>query len=62
MGRRNPALGFLDYVHRQGAGMVDIDDAILVHDDRHAGQGSRWARSQAGPAGAHGDEQRERGR
>ena len=24
----NPALGFLDYVHRQGAGMVDIDDAI----------------------------------
>lgn len=25
----NPALGFLDNVHRQGAGMVDIDDAIL---------------------------------
>jgi subtilisin family serine protease len=24
----NPALGFLDNVHRQGAGMVDIDDAI----------------------------------
>ena len=24
-----PALGFLDYVFRQGAGMVDIDDAIL---------------------------------
>ena len=23
-----PALGFLDNVHRQGAGMVDIDDAI----------------------------------
>jgi hypothetical protein len=23
-----PALGFLDFVHRQGAGMVDIDDAI----------------------------------
>jgi subtilisin family serine protease len=26
----NPALGFLDNVHRQGAGMVDIDDAILA--------------------------------
>jgi minor extracellular serine protease Vpr len=25
----NPALGLLDNVHRQGAGMVDIDDAIL---------------------------------
>ena len=25
----SPTLGFLDYVHRQGAGMVDIDDAIL---------------------------------
>lgn len=25
----NPGLGFLDFVHRQGAGMVDIDDAIL---------------------------------
>ncbi len=25
----NPGLGFLDNVHRQGAGMVDIDDAIL---------------------------------
>jgi len=25
----NPGLGFLDAVHRQGAGMVDIDDAIL---------------------------------
>ena len=24
----NPGLGLLDYVHRQGAGMVDIDDAI----------------------------------
>ena len=23
-----PTLGFLDFVHRQGAGMVDIDDAI----------------------------------
>ncbi len=26
----NPALGFLDNVHRQGAGMLDIDDAILA--------------------------------
>jgi minor extracellular serine protease Vpr len=26
----NPALGFLDNVNRQGAGMVDIDDAILA--------------------------------
>ena len=26
----NPALGFLDYVHRQGAGIVDIDDAITA--------------------------------
>jgi minor extracellular serine protease Vpr len=25
----NPGLGFLDIVHRQGAGMVDIDDAIV---------------------------------
>ncbi|NJN45128.1 MAG: S8 family serine peptidase, partial [Anaerolineae bacterium] len=26
----NPGLGFLDLVHRQGAGMLDIDDAILA--------------------------------
>lgn len=26
----NPGLGFLDHVHRQGAGMLDIDDAILA--------------------------------
>lgn len=26
----NPALGFLDNVHRQGAGMVDVDDSILA--------------------------------
>jgi minor extracellular serine protease Vpr len=26
----NPGLGFLDMVHRQGAGMLDIDDAILA--------------------------------
>ena len=26
----NPGLGFLDHVHRQGAGLIDIDDAILA--------------------------------
>ena len=26
----NPGLGFLDNVHRQGAGMVDVDDAITA--------------------------------
>ena len=26
----NPGLGFLDYAHRQGAGLLDIDDAILA--------------------------------
>jgi minor extracellular serine protease Vpr len=26
----NPSLGFLDVVHRQGAGMLEIDDAILA--------------------------------
>jgi subtilisin family serine protease len=26
----NPGLGFLDNVHRQGAGMLDIDDAIMA--------------------------------
>jgi len=26
----NPGLGFLDQVHRQGAGMIDIDDSILA--------------------------------
>ena len=26
----NPGLGLLDFVHRQGAGMVDIDDAVLA--------------------------------
>ena len=27
----NPALGFLDNVHRQGAGMLRIDDAVTAH-------------------------------
>jgi minor extracellular serine protease Vpr len=26
----NPGLGFLEFVHRQGAGLIDIDDAILA--------------------------------
>jgi subtilisin family serine protease len=26
----NPGLGFLDFAHRQGAGMLDIEDAILA--------------------------------
>ena len=26
----NPGIGFLDSVHRQGAGMLDIDDTILA--------------------------------
>ena len=26
----NPATGFLDHVHRQGAGMVDVDDSITA--------------------------------
>jgi len=26
----NPGLGFLDYVHRQGAGMIQIDNAVLA--------------------------------
>ena len=26
----NPGLGYLDFVHRQGAGLVDVDDAILA--------------------------------
>src|SRR6185503_862297 len=27
----NPGLGFLDNVHRQGAGMLRIDDAVTAH-------------------------------
>jgi minor extracellular serine protease Vpr len=34
----NPGLGFLDNVHRQGAGMLDIDDAILSDDPDRARQ------------------------
>ncbi|HXW09881.1 MAG TPA: S8 family serine peptidase, partial [Steroidobacteraceae bacterium] len=45
----NPALGFLDNVHRQGAGMVDIDDAILAT-TRIEPAKLALGESQAGPA------------
>ena len=44
----NPALGFLDNVHRQGAGMVDIDDAILATTQVTPGKLS-LGESQTGP-------------
>ena len=45
----NPGLGFFDYVHRQGAGMLDIDDAILSTTTILPGKLS-LGESQAGPA------------
>ena len=45
----NPALGLLDNVHRQGAGMVDIDDAINATTSIVPGKLS-LGESQAGPA------------
>jgi subtilisin family serine protease len=45
----NPALGFLDNVHRQGAGMVDIDDAILATSLVTPGK-LALGESEAGPA------------
>lgn len=45
----NPALGLLDNVHRQGAGMVDIDDAILATTLIQPGKLS-LGESEAGPA------------
>jgi len=44
----NPALGFLDNVHRQGAGMLDIDDAILATTKITPGK-LALGESQAGP-------------
>jgi minor extracellular serine protease Vpr len=44
----NPGLGFLDNVHRQGAGMVDIDDAILATSQVTPGKLS-LGESEAGP-------------
>jgi minor extracellular serine protease Vpr len=45
----NPSLGFLDNVHRQGAGMVDIDDAILAEVQVSPGK-LALGESQGGPA------------
>jgi minor extracellular serine protease Vpr len=45
----NPGLGFLDNVHRQGAGMLDIDDAILATTKITPGKLS-LGESDAGPA------------
>ncbi len=45
----NPSLGFLDNVHRQGAGMLDIDDAILATTQIHPGK-LALGESEAGPA------------
>lgn len=45
----NPGLGFLDNVHRQGAGMLDIDDAILTTTRIELGKLS-LGESEAGPA------------
>ena len=45
----NPGLGFLDNVHRQGAGMLDIDDAILATTRIEPGA-LALGESQAGPA------------
>lgn len=44
-----PGLGFLDYVHRQGAGMLDIDDAILATTKIEPGKLS-LGESEPGPA------------
>jgi len=45
----NPGIGFLDSVHRQGAGMLDIDDAILATTVIAPGKIS-LGESEAGPA------------
>jgi hypothetical protein len=43
-----PGYGFLDHVHRQGAGMVDIDDAILATTKVEPGK-IALGESEAGP-------------
>ena len=45
----NPGLGFLDNVHRQGAGMLQIDDAIRRTTRVEPGKLS-LGESEAGPA------------
>ena len=54
MVRGNPTLGFLDIVHRQGAGMLEIDDAVeadaivspssLALREIESGSATRWLR------------------
>ena len=62
----NPALGFLDNVHRQGAGMLRIDDAVradaivrpssLALGEIESGSVTRWLRiSRPESHGDHGD-------
>ena len=57
---RQPGLGFLDNVHRQGAGMVDIDDAILATTSSSSGEAVA-RRKRGGPVGAdaQGEERRD---
>jgi hypothetical protein len=45
----NPALGFADNVHRQGAGLLDVDDAILATVRIEPGK-LALGESEAGPA------------
>lgn len=45
----NPGIGFLDSVHRQGAGMLDVDDAILATTVIEPGKIS-LGESEGGPA------------
>ena len=45
----NPGLGFLDNVHRQGAGMLDIDDSVLAAVRVEPGK-LALGESEAGPA------------
>jgi minor extracellular serine protease Vpr len=45
----NPGLGFLDNVHRQGAGMLDIDDSILATTTVRPGK-LALGESETGPA------------
>ena len=47
----NPGVGFLDNVHRQGAGMLDIDDAILATTRRRRRARSPLGEVRGGAAG-----------
>ncbi len=50
----NPGSGYLDLVHRQGAGMLDIDDAILATTKIEPGKLS-IGEGEAGPSGVGGE-------